>query len=117
MVLLGFGAVCICGVGESAWVACVLVVCHVSLLTVLILWGFAYGCEDGFATLSANYSQPFPTIRDGNGAHLASRNAGAALYFGYCTGLLGITGFETAANYVEEMESPATFISTVNWMW
>ena len=29
----------------------------------------------------------------------------------------GITGFETASNYVEEMESPAVFVSTVNGMW
>jgi hypothetical protein len=29
----------------------------------------------------------------------------------------GITGFESAANYVEEMRDPGVFVTTVNWLW
>ena len=29
----------------------------------------------------------------------------------------GITGFETASNYVEDMRDPGVFVTTVNWMW
>jgi hypothetical protein len=29
----------------------------------------------------------------------------------------GITGFETASNYVEEMRDSGVFVSTVNGMW
>jgi hypothetical protein len=29
----------------------------------------------------------------------------------------GITGFETASNYVEEMRDPGVFVTTVSWLW
>ena len=30
---------------------------------------------------------------------------------------IGITGFETAANYVEDMRDPGVFVTTVNVLW
>ena len=30
---------------------------------------------------------------------------------------IGITGFETAANYVEDMSDPSVFVTTVNVLW
>lgn len=37
------------------------------------------------------------------------------LFLNIC--IAGITGFETASNYVEEMRDPGVFITTVNAMW
>jgi amino acid transporter len=31
--------------------------------------------------------------------------------------ITGITGFETASNYVEEMRDPGVFVTTVSWLW
>jgi amino acid transporter len=81
------------------------------------MWGFIYGCQDNFNIYQANINYPFPDVVNSDGVVLARRNAGAAIYFGYCSALLGITGFETASNYVEEMRDPAVFVTTVNWMW
>jgi hypothetical protein len=41
----------------------------------------------------------------------------AALFFGYSTALLGITGFETAANYVEQMKDNRVYKQTLRNMW
>jgi amino acid transporter len=40
-----------------------------------------------------------------------------AIFYGYSAALLGITGFESAANYVESLDNTKTFVSTVNWLW
>jgi hypothetical protein len=32
------------------------------------------------------------------------KNVVSDIYFGYCSGLLGVTGFETSANYIEEQK-------------
>jgi amino acid transporter len=90
IIILGaFGAVTICGVGESASVAMVMFVTHVILLTVLIIWGFIYGCQDNFTIFVANLNAPYPDIVTSTGEVLAKNSAGMALYFGYCSALLG----------------------------
>lgn len=86
-------------------------------LSLLITWGFAYGCSDGFNVFTSNLLTPVPEITNSSGALIARRSPVAAIYFGYCSGLLGITGFETASNYVEEMANSMVFVNTVNYMW
>jgi hypothetical protein len=54
VILAGFGAVTICGVGESAGVAAALLATHMAVLMVLIIWGFIYGIQDGFSTFHDN---------------------------------------------------------------
>jgi amino acid transporter len=117
LILAVFACVTICGVGESSYVACMMFVMHCLVLTILILWGFVYGCQDNFQIFHDNLVSPYPDVVNSSGRMLANSNAVACLFFGYCSALLGITGFETAANYVEEMKSSRTFMSTVNWMW
>lgn len=89
IVLGGFGCVTICGVGESAGVAAMLVGVHTTILTVLIIWGFIYGVQDNFQIFSDNMFSHFPDVVDSTGLVLAHRSPGAALYFGYCSALLG----------------------------
>jgi len=115
LILAGFGIVTLCGVKESANVTLFLFSTHVIVLTVLIIWGFVYGCQDNFEVFIANMHTDLPVIRSSTGAFMGY-GVIASIYFGYSTALLGITGFETAANYVESMHNPTIFISTVNWM-
>jgi amino acid transporter len=117
VVLLFFGAVTICGVKESSIVTCSMFLIHMATLTLLIFWGFAHGIQDNFTLFAVNVRTPVPTVYSTSGTRLGYRNPGVAILFGYSSGLLGITGFETASNYVEELESPQVFISIVNWMW
>ena len=86
-------------------------------LTLLIVWGFAYGCQDNFSLFTRNLRTPVPTVYDSSDKLLAQRSPAAAIFFGYSSGLLGITGFETASNYVEELADISVFVNTVNWMW
>jgi amino acid transporter len=54
----------------------------------------------------ANWQAPLP---DGNGVVLA-------VFFGFSAGLLGISGFESSANFVEE-QKPGVFRKTLRNMW
>jgi amino acid transporter len=117
LILIAIGAIAVCGVQESSFVTMVMFCLHIFSLTLLIIWGFAYGIHDDFNLFEKNMQTDVPAVYSSSGTLLANRNIAAAIYFGYSSGLLGITGFETASNYVEEMESSQTFISTVNWMW
>jgi amino acid transporter len=105
------------GVSDSANVALAMFSLHMMVLTLLIIWGFAYGIQDGFSLFQENISTPYPTIVSSSGTILAKNSGIASIYFGYSSALLGITGFETASNYCESMKSSKTFVSTVNWMW
>lgn len=117
VILVAFGCVCICGVGESSRVSCSMFLLHMAILTILILWGFIHGCQNKFALFKDNFNTQFPVIADSEGSVLAHNSWIGALFFGYCSALLGITGFETASNYVEEMTEPRVFVDTVNLMW
>jgi amino acid transporter len=112
-----FGCVTLCGVSDSAVVACGMFMLHMSVLTVLIIWSFAFGIQNNFQIYRDNIQVPFPVVKSTNGNVLSHRNPVGALFFGYCSALLGITGFETAANYVEQMKSSKTFMRTIDWLW
>jgi amino acid transporter len=58
-----------------------------------------------------------PPLVSSGGSVIATNNPLISVYFGYCSALLGITGFESAANYVEEMQSPKIFVLSVKWLW
>jgi amino acid transporter len=116
-ILALFALITVAGIGESSYVTLAMFMLHMCVLTLLIVWGFGYGVQDCFRTLIDNMHSPFPNVSSTNGKMLSKHNALGSLYFGFCSALLGITGFETAANYVEQMHSSRTFIKTVNWMW
>eukprot|EP01039_Chlorochromonas_danica_P009568 gene9568-10575_t len=117
LILIAFCVLTCFGVGESANVGFAMFTLHMTTLTILIIWGFIYGVQDNFSTFHDNINTPYPTISSSSGNELASNSGIASLYFGYCSALLGITGFETASNYCESMKSSKVFVSTVNWMW
>ena len=117
VILLIFGALCICGLGESSKVSCLMFLLHMAVLSILILGGLIYGFQDGFKTFRENFNSPFPDVVNSSGVVLSHDNFMGSLFFGYCAALLGITGFETASNYVEEMAEPRVFVGTIDLLW
>jgi amino acid transporter len=102
--LLGFFAMLnLIGISESATVAVFLFGAHILTLTVLVLASGRIVVTDP-TMLVANWHQPVP----GGIAY--------ALFFGFSVALLGISGFETSANFIEE-QKPSVFPKTLRNMW
>ena len=105
VILALFAALNIIGIGESARVAFVIFVLHISTLLALCLFG-AGRLFDGFDILRSNWAD-VPTV--GNELFIA-------LFMGVSAALLGISGFESSANFVEE-QRPGVFRKTLRNMW
>ncbi|MFD2244614.1 APC family permease [Pontibacter ruber] len=99
-----FMGLTIMGIGESAIVAIVIFLIHISTLTLLVVVGFLYFFSNGFDMLNMNYSQPL------------EGSIWNALFFGFAAAMLGISGFESSANFVEE-QAPGVFPKTLRNMW
>ncbi|MDB5263747.1 MAG: amino acid permease [Adhaeribacter sp.] len=99
-----FMGLSILGIGESSIVAIVIFITHLLTLTLLIIVGFLFLFNNGFDTLTLNYSQPL------------EGGVTRALFFGFAAAMLGISGFESSANFVEE-QAPGVFIKTLRNMW
>lgn len=103
-VLLGLFAVLnIVGIGESAGVALAIFGFHILTLVALVLLvgGAAWGHG---GTFLANWHTPTP------------HGIGHALFFGFAAAMLGISGFESSANFIEE-QKPGVFPLTLRNMW
>jgi len=94
----------ISGITESASVAIVIFIFHLSTLALLILVGLSFIATNGLDTLSLNLSAP------------TSGNLSTALLFGFAASMLGISGFESSANFVEE-QAQGVFPKTLRNMW
>ncbi|MCB9680718.1 MAG: APC family permease [Alphaproteobacteria bacterium] len=102
--LLGlFALLNIVGITESAVVALGIFVFHILTLTVLVVTGTIAVVSDP-SLLSANWHVP-PT-----------HGIGHALFFGFAAAMLGISGFESSANFIEEQEQ-GVFTKTLRNMW
>ncbi len=105
VLLLGLFAVLnVVGISESAVVALVIFVVHMATLILLTGAAGVYVYQDGFATLAANWRSP------------PSGGIEKALFFGFAAGMLGISGFESSANFIEE-QKPGVFPKTLRNMW
>lgn len=100
-----FAGLTILGIGESANAALVIFVFHMVSLGVLIISGVIYAVFHP-EILAANWAHPLPT---GGSFFLA-------VFFGFCVALLGVSGFESSANFIEEQE-PGVFPITLRNMW
>lgn len=92
------------GIGESSIVAIFIFILHLGAMTLLILSGGWYVFKHGLDVASINFKQPIPG------------GFGTALFLGFSTAMLGISGFESSANFVEEQE-PGVFRKTLRNMW
>jgi amino acid transporter len=99
-----FMGLTILGIGESSKVAIAIFLFHLTSLVLLTAFCGYYLANNGLEVLSANYRSP---VEGG------IRNA---LFFGFSAAMLGISGFESSANFVEE-QAPGIFPKTLRNMW
>ncbi len=102
--LLGvFALLNLIGIRESSSVALALFITHIATLTILSLTSGAAMLGD-LSTFNANWQTPAP------GGMLK------AIFFGFAAAMLGISGFESSANFIEEQED-GVFPKTLRNMW
>ena len=94
----------IIGITESSIVAVIIFVLHLITLTTLLVVGGGYLAQNGIEVLTANLETP------------AQGGIGKALFFGFSAALLGISGFESSSNFVEE-QAEGIFPLTLRNMW
>mmetsp|Transcript_49638 Transcript_49638/g.118122 ORF Transcript_49638/g.118122 Transcript_49638/m.118122 type:complete len:545 (+) Transcript_49638:503-2137(+) len=92
IILLGFFCVLsISGITESAVVAVGIFIVHMASMIFLVFVGALYTMQNP-SILSANLRMPL------------KYDWPLAILFGFCTAMLGVTGFETSSNYIEEQQ-------------
>ena len=98
-----FAVLNILGISESATVALGIFILHIGTLILLVLTcGWAVAHNTGY--LNHNLTLPPP------GGFLR------ATFFGFSVAMLGISGFESSANFIEEQQ-PGVFPKTLRNMW
>ena len=103
--LLGFFALLtIIGIAESAIVAILIFIFHILSLLLLLGVGAFWLFGNGLDIFLTNMSTP----KEGGLVQ--------ALFFGFCAALLGISGFESSSNFVEE-QAEGVFPKTLRNMW
>ena len=103
-VLAFFMLLTIIGITESARVAIIIFIFHLSTLTLLVVMCIDFVCMICLDTFKLNL---FTHVEGG---------LVTALFFGFSASLLGISGFESSANFVEE-QAEGVFPKTLRNMW
>ncbi len=102
-ILFVFAILTILGIGESARVAAVIFVFHLGVLGLFAVLG-AFSVFTNPAQLEFNMAMPPP------------HSLGIALFFGFSAAMLGVSGFESSANFIEEQKD-GVFPKTLRNMW
>lgn len=105
VVLLLFTGLAILGIGESAFVAVFIFITHLVTLSLLVLASLWFIMNHGLDTFHFNWELP-----------IKSGNITTALFLGFSAAMLGISGFESSANFVEEQKQ-GVFPKTLRNMW
>jgi len=92
------------GIAESSIVAIIIFLIHIAVLAILIGSCIYYVAMNGLNIARINFNTPLKT------------SLSTALFLGFSTAMLGITGFETSANFVEEQKA-GVFPKTLRNMW
>ena len=92
------------GIGESSIVAIIIFSIHLVTLAVLIISGIYFFSMNGLDIAKINFNTPL------------KGSLSNALFLGFSVAMLGITGFETSANFIEEQQ-PGVFPKTLRNMW
>ncbi|EQC28167.1 hypothetical protein SDRG_13994 [Saprolegnia diclina VS20] len=112
--LLGaFALLFFLGLSESAVVALVIFVFHIITLSILAVASLVYTIQHP-TILTENWNAPYPQV-DFVGS-VVDGTVGTALFFGFAASMLGVTGYETSANFVEHQQ-PGIFRKTMRNMW
>nr|HPQ51192.1 APC family permease [Alphaproteobacteria bacterium] len=102
-VLAFFALLNLIGITESAVVALGIFIIHMLTMTVLALGGI-YAVSQDFSLFQLNWNIP------------SSSGLFHALIFGFAAAMLGISGFESSANFIEEQKK-GVFPKTLKNMW
>jgi amino acid transporter len=105
IILSVFAMLTISGITESSKVAIGIFLFHLTTMLVLIGSIFLYLFNNGLADLIDNWHRP-----------LTFGSIGMAIFFGFAASMLGISGFESSANFVEEQKK-GVFPKTLRNMW
>lgn len=100
-----FALLAIIGITESAKVAIGIFIFHLSSLVILSGFIIFFLFQNGISTLFDNWHFP-----------LASGSITNAIFLGFAASMLGVSGFESSANFVEEQEK-GVFPKTLRNMW
>ncbi|GLE06037.1 hypothetical protein PINS_up015248 [Pythium insidiosum] len=111
--LFGFAMLCIIGIAESSTVALVIFAFHVLTLTMLSAFSIVHAIAHPDIYWD-NMKTEFPSVNVAGA--LVKGNVATAIFFGYSSAMLGITGFETSAQFVEEQQR-GVFRKTLRNMW
>lgn len=99
-----FMVLTIIGISESAVVAIGIFIMHLSSLALLLIVGLIFIARDGIVIFTDNMATE------------TAIGVIPALFFGFAAALLGISGFESSANFVEEQKE-GVFPKTLRNMW
>lgn len=105
MILVIFMMLTIIGIGESAFVAVIIFITHIASLLLLVFAGCWFVFQNGTSIFMSNWH-----------LHVTSGGVATALFLGFSAAMLGISGFESSANFVEE-QKPGVFPKTLRNMW
>jgi len=105
ILLAAFMGLTILGIGESARVAILIFCFHLATLSLLAGAVFLRIFQQGLNIFWANFHAPLP-----------HGSVGMAIFWGFSAAMLGISGFESSANFVEEQQS-GVFPATLRNMW
>ena len=107
VVLLGiFAVLAIGGISESAKVAVGIFIFHLSSLAILSGFIIYYLMQTGTGIFYENWELPLS----------GSGSITNAIFLGFAASMLGVSGFESSANFVEEQEK-GVFPKTLRNMW
>jgi amino acid transporter len=96
----------ISGIGESSIVAIIIFLTHLTVILLIIGSSVFFLIGNGFDIASVNFHTP---LKD-------KQTIANALFLGFSVAMLGISGFESSANFVEE-QKPGVFPKTLRNMW
>jgi len=100
-----FAGLAILGIRESSRIAIAIFLFHLFSLVLLAVFIGIYLLQNGLELFYKNWELP-----------LSSGSIGMAIFFGFSASMLGISGFESSANFVEEQKQ-GVFPKTLRNMW
>jgi amino acid transporter len=103
VILIIFAGLTILGITDSARVALVIFVLHLATLTLLVLWILARSNLTSMWALNLGFFR-----QEGDWVK--------TLFLGFSAAMLGVSGFESSADYVEK-QRPGVFRLTLRNMW
>jgi len=104
-ILIFFAGLTIIGIKESSIVAITIFIFHLVSMVILSMAIVYYLFINGLSIFEQNWHLP-----------LHGGSIGMAIFFGFSVSMLGISGFESSANFVEEQKK-GVFPKTLRNMW